>query len=321
MTQQHFDSTQELIDVFDISGNKQYYRITPLTDCKVGFSIQREYPKDILYSPLVNGKGEDDTVALIQVVYSHPTELKTEFDSHKVPLIIRAVTHSRYRAMHFDYDFNDPDSPTKESIEKTKATPMPVALDFDNEFFYDHHANTLLDHTHEPISGEQLLNIVFKSHCDTAHQKRGRTIRAKLKYQSFATAILGSIISILISALTNLFGRTLDDNETTYAYYRGYQRKDLKKLSTESLDVFGYKAARNVIILFCVIVTISYAIKYAFGIQTPYLNKVFSESFLALTHALILLWLLDVVIPLLLFRLVNIMIKKRTNILFKKFKP
>jgi hypothetical protein len=320
MTQQHFENAQELIDAFGISNNEKYSRITPLNDRKVGFSVQREYPKDILYSPLVNGNGEDDTVVLIHVVYAHPDEIKTEFDSHKVPIIVRAVTHSRYRVDHFDYDFNDPNSPTKESIEKTKATPMPVALDFDNEFFFDHHSGTFLDHTHEPLSGEQILEIVYKAHCDTAHRKRGRIIRAKLKYQSFASAFFGVIINILISILTKLFGRTLDDNETSSGYYRGYQRKNLKKLSTESLDVFGYKTARSVIILFCLIAAVAFFIKYQFGIQTPYLSKVFSDSFLALTHSLILLWFLDVVMPLILFHIINFLIKTRTNISFKKFK-
>ena len=321
MESQNFDSAQELIDAFDIDGVEAYSRITELSDREVGFSVQRKYPNDILYSPLVNGDGEDDTVALIHVVYSHPTELKTDFDSHKVPLIIRIVTYSRYRSNHIDYDFNDPQSPTKESVERTKSTPLPVALDFYNEYFYDHHTGTFIDQRHEPITGEELLNDVYDAHCATSHHKKGRKIRAKLKSQNTAIAFLGTSINVLVFVLTRLFGRTLDESETSSAYYRGYQRKNLKKLSTESLDVFGYKAARSVILLFCIIAATAFAIKYNFNIHTPYLNKVFSDSFLALTHTLILLWLLDVMFPLLIFYLVNFLTRARTRLSFMKFKP
>lgn len=54
MTKQYFDSAQELINAFKISDDKRHTKITPLNDRKVGFSLQREYPKNILYTPLVN---------------------------------------------------------------------------------------------------------------------------------------------------------------------------------------------------------------------------------------------------------------------------
>ena len=80
MNEPHFDNTQELIDAFGIADSESYVDVTPLTDRKVGFSVQRKYPDDILYVPLVNREGEDDTVSLIHVVYSHPAEEDSEFD-------------------------------------------------------------------------------------------------------------------------------------------------------------------------------------------------------------------------------------------------
>ena len=74
MTDLYFKNAQELIDAFGITNNPNYSGITELTDRKAGFSIQRNYPNDILYIPLVSKDGEVDSVALIHVVYSHPSE-------------------------------------------------------------------------------------------------------------------------------------------------------------------------------------------------------------------------------------------------------
>lgn len=320
MTEPHFDNAQELVDAFGIADNENYIDVTHLTDRKVGFSVQRKYPNDILYIPLVNREGDADTVSLIHVVYSHPTDEESEFNSHKVPLIIRISTHSKYRANHIDYDFDNPKSPTKESIERTKVSTTPIALDFYDEFFYDHHSGSFIGKDLEQLSGIEVLERVYQMHCETAHIKKGRGIRRKLHFQTTATALLAFVISTFTKALSVIFGRTLDDSDNYFAYLQGYDRKSLKKLSTESLDVFGYKASRRVIILFCFFVAISYAVKYRYGIPTPYLNSIFTDNFLALTHALIILWFLDVVAPLVLFYFINILIKIRRNVTFQKFK-
>lgn len=83
MDEPHFNNPQELIDAFGIADNSDYTDVTHLTDRKIGFSVQRKYPDDILYIPLVNGNGLPDTVSLIHVVYSHPSEEDGEFDSYK----------------------------------------------------------------------------------------------------------------------------------------------------------------------------------------------------------------------------------------------
>lgn len=319
MAEPKFDSAEELIDAFGIRAIRDYERITALNDRKVGFSVQRKYPEDLLYVPLKKRNGEDDTFALIHVVYAHPTEQQDEYDSHKVPLIVRVTTHSRYLSNHIDFDFDDSESPTRESTERTKATPTPVPLDFYGEFFYDHHTNSFIDSTLEVLTGQELLERVYKSHCDTAHEKRGRTIRRKQTIQARLTDFLGSVVSWEKKVLNLFFGRTLDEGSSYFGYLEGYERKNLKKLSTESLDIFGYKASRSVIMLFCFLVVISYAIKYYFEASTPYIDSIFSKNFLAVTHSLIILWVLDVVIPLLLFHIINLTIRLRKYVGFRKF--
>jgi len=130
-----FNSTEEFLKLFSIGNGSSYSSPTILTDRKVGFSIRRNYPKDIRYIPPKTKDGKDDTVALIHIVYTHPTESKGEFDSHRVPIMVEIGTHSLYRANHFDYDFNDPDCPTEESLHVSKSTPQPIALNFIGDFF------------------------------------------------------------------------------------------------------------------------------------------------------------------------------------------
>ncbi|MGR8999518.1 MAG: hypothetical protein ACU88J_10790, partial [Gammaproteobacteria bacterium] len=308
-----------LIDAFGITKNPNYSRITELTDRKVGFSIQRNYPNDILFIPLVSKNGEVDSVALIHVVYSHPSKDSPEFNSLKVPLIVRITNHSRYLSNHIDYDFEDPESPTRESIERTKSTPTPLELDYYEEYFYDHHAKTFLAKDHEPLTGEKLLDRVFDAHCSTSHKTKGKGIRRKLWFQDWVVGVLAAIISLFKWLLIYLFGRTVDDSEKYFAYLEGYDRKSFKKLSTESLDVFGYKASRAVIILFCVLISVLYATTYFNCYHPPYLESIFKNNFLALTHSLLMLWILDVVIPEVLFQLINLVTKVRTKIAFKKF--
>ena len=320
MAEPHFDNAVELIDAFDIRRNQSYSEITPLNDRKVGFSIQRSYPADILYVPLTNKAGEDDSFALIHVVYLHPAEAKSGFDSHKVPLIVRISNHSRYISRNIDYDFTDPKSPTRESIEKSKATPTPLALDYYDEYFYDHHLDTFLDKDHEPLTGAALLDKVFNAHCSTSHKSKGKGIRRKLWFRDWTVGLLASLIALLKWLLITFFGWTFDDSENYFAYLEGYEKKSFKKLSTETLDVFGYKASRRVIILFCALTVALYAATYFGGYESLYIESIFDNSFLALIHSLLVLFVLDVIFPEILFRTVNFVIAIRTEIAFKKYK-
>jgi hypothetical protein len=316
----YINSAKELIAVFNVRNNLAYERVIPLSDCKVGFSIQRKYPADIRYRPPKLMDGTDEAVALIHVIYEHPDEEKQEEQGSRVPLIIRITNYSRYRANHFDYNFYDPNCPTKESLEKSKLTPTPVELNYEKYFYYDHTDNQFYDESGRVFTGLEVLERVYDDHCDTVHLLKGLKLRRKPKSQSFGIYILGIFVGLLKWGLSSMFGRTLDDSDTISTYFSGYARENLKKLSTDSITVFGYSTAKRVIILFCLLaVTIFTWYFYSPG-KNKYLKAIFSNGFLSLIFSIVIIWILDVIVPILLFRFVNILIKMRTKLLLRKFK-
>lgn len=313
-----FNSTEEFLKLFNIGNGSSYFSPTILTDRKVGFSTRRNYPKDIRYIPPKTKEGKDDTVALIHVVYTHPSESEGKFDSHKVPILVMIGTHSLYRVNHFDYDFRDSECPTEESLHVSKSTPQPIALDFIGDFFYDHEKEMFFDRTNNYITGNQLLDRVFDEHCDTVHFYKGIKYRFQLKGRTLSISILGLLINLIPFFLKRGFGRTLDTSKTGIPFFlEGYKRTDLKKLSTENLDIFGYKASKNVIILFCILVSLAYIGWSFFGLKSRYFSGIFSHSFLAITHTILLLAFFDVLFPEILFRIMNFLIKWRARLLVK----
>ena len=91
-------------------------------------------------------------------------------------------------------------------------------------------------------------------------------------------------------------------------------------MSTDSINIFGYKASKSVVVIFCIMVAIIYAIIYATGLKSGYLDSVFSNFLLAPIHLIILLWFLDVVLPNVLFIVLNWLIKGRIWAMHKRIK-
>jgi len=312
----HFNTADELINIFKID-EETYTNPVIFSNRKVGFSIQRNYPSNIRYKPPKNTNNQDDTVALIHVFYTHPSETRKSFDSTKVPLIIRIVPHSRYLSNHFDYNFKDPDCPTEESVNKSKSTPKPIALDYLDEFFFNHEENAFLDNRNNQISGSELLDRVFKEHFNTVHLWKGLRIRSGIKAKSVIIATVSLFINLFPWILKKLFGRTIEEeNISLSSVFEGYKRADLKKLSTDSLNIFGYKASRSVIITFCLIVFVCYLFQFYFHLDLRYFKSIFSNNFLSITHAILVLWLLDVAIPNTLFRIMNALIRLRKKLFY-----
>lgn len=123
----HFENTDEFLAVFKLNEDSRYERATNLLNEKIGFSVQRTYPPEFRYKPPKLKNGEPDTVALIYVSYDYPRTNVENEGSQLVPVAFRIVKHSRYIAQHFDYNFEDEDCPTEESVLGSKVTPNLLA--------------------------------------------------------------------------------------------------------------------------------------------------------------------------------------------------
>lgn len=316
----YFESTEQFQEAFGLNQNNDYFGPVPLQDRKVGFSIKRKYPDNIRYKPAIYENGEHDNVAALWVTYTHPEESRKPINAKKVPLGVRVAIMSRYRSKHYDYDFEDEESPTEDSVEKSLSTPKPIELEYPNEFFYDHERSSFIDNNGSEITGIEILNKVFDDHCNTVHWLKGLSIRFKLLAQSKGQGVISAIVTFLTFILKKVFGRTLEESDSVSALYHGYKFDDFKKLSEDSLNIFGYKAAKSVIVLFCAfIIAIAY-FRYSSGVTGGYVGFVGKSNFLSVIHGLFLLWSLDIVVPIIVFWLINGLIKVRTLIAFMKVK-
>lgn len=315
-----FKNADEFLALFQLDHNPSYEGVMHLRDAKIGFSVQRAYPTDIRYKPPLTKKGKPDVVALIYVTYGDLNGPTTGHDLRHFPITIRIVKYNRYISHHFDYNFEDEECPTEESVRQSKTSPQPIGLDYIDDFYFSHEAGKFIDHNKRQYSGVELLNKVFLDHCNTIHPIKGIRLRAKLKTQSGLVKILSFLIEKILWALNKVFGRTIDEEKSYSAFVHGYKREHFKKLSTESIDIFGYKASKSVIVLFCILVAVIYAIKYKYGLKSGYLENIASSKFLAPLHLIILLWIMDVLVPNGVFIFLNWLIKLRTALRLRKFK-
>jgi hypothetical protein len=229
---------------------------------------------------------------------------------------------SLYRTRKWDYDFDDVDGdcPSKESVEASAATPKPIELEYPEEYFFNHVRNVFVDRKGKTVSGLDILERVFQDHCKTVHRLWGLRLRFKLFTQDKFSGLLGAFSKILVLVLKKLFGRTLEDSDAMAGLFRAYKSESMKKYDADSLDVLGYKASKQVMILFCALVIVASLYRYVTGIDNDYWAHVSSSELLSLIHGLFFIWCLDVLVPWFLFWIINGIIWLRTTVLFIKIK-
>ncbi len=318
-----FANTGELLTTFGDLAAMEFFDPIHLNDTKVGFSVKRHYPSDIRYKPAIGQKsGKPDNVAALWVVYTHPEESRKGVSESAVPLRIRITNMSLYRTKHWDYEYDDfdGDCPSKDSVEASEATPKPIELEYPGEYFFDHVRNVFNDRQGRTVSGLEILDRVFQDHCKTVHLLWGLRLRVKLFAQDNFAGLLSVLTTFLVWTLKIFFGRSIEDDDGMAGLFRPYKPEAMKKYDADSLDVLGYKASKQVVVLFCALVIIVSFFRYNSGITGDYWSGVGESEFLSLVHGLFFIWLLDVVVPWLLFWIINGNIWLRTTVLFMKLK-
>lgn len=318
-----FENTDEFLSQFGNLTDTGFYDPVHLKDTKVGFSIKRNYPNDIRYKPALGQKNKKpDNIAALWVVYTHPSTTRRTLSESAVPLRIRIANMSLYRTKHWDYDYDDieGDSPSRDSVEASAATPKPIDLEYPDEYFFNHSRNCFIDRKGRTVTGPEILERVFKDHCRTVHFLWGVRLRVKLLAQNKFAGLLGALTSVLVWSLKNFFGRSIEDDDSSAGIFRTYKPEALKKYDVDSLDVLGYKASKQVVVLFCILAIAASYYRYVSGITGDYWSGVGGSEFLSLAHGLFFIWLLDIVVPWILFWIINGTIWLRTAVLFMKLK-
>ncbi len=301
-------NSDDLLKAFGNIQSSGYVSPTPLTDTKVGFSVQHVYPSTIRYKPAKTTAGTDDNVAVIWVVYE---ETRADEKRGLVPLRLRISMLSKFRTKFFDYDFKNVECPTEESLRDSLASKQPIEISSVDYYFYSTSKNAIVDSQLEVVDGVTILNALFQAHCDTVHLFKGLPTRSKLVAQNSILKLLSYLIDRQNWILKKIFGYELVERLDRNIYLDGYTKGDLRVVF-EPLTIFGYKTSKNIAVLFSLIVAIA-AWFLLPADEGSHLERIFDNQFLLLIHSIIVLWLLEG-IPLLLFQSINICICMRKRL-------
>jgi len=274
MTTFPLKSAEELLTAFALPEGA-YQGYNPFTDGKPGFSIQRAYPADIPFVPPVKKDGTPDTVAMIRVLYNPGKLPQEKLDPARVPLWIDVSSHSKYRYHHFGYDFEQEDCPTAESLERSRSTPQPVGLEFLDAFFLSHSDNLFIGKNGKTMSGAEIFEHVFRQHCETTTEKRRR------RYRRIASIGINADrgVRVLEWLLRVCFRKKLDSESNPFG---PYSKEDVGLLEADSLEIFGYKTTKNVILTYAITVLIVYAAFYFSGLRWAFLTFLWKDPVLVL---------------------------------------
>ena len=292
-------SAEELRTAFALPEGA-YQGYNPFTDGKPGFSIQRAYPADIPFVPPVKKDGTPDTVAMIRVLYNPGKLPQEKLDPARVPLWIDVGPHSEYRYRHFGYDFEQEDCPTAESLERSRSTPQPVHLEFLDDFFFSHKDSLFIERDSK-FTGAEIFEHVFRQHCETTSEKRRRKWRRIARIGVLAHGCIG----FLEWVLRWLFGKQFNYKDWPQDLYR---KEDIGLLEqAKSLEIFGYRTTKNVIVTYSVIVLIGYTVFYLSGlVEWPLLKSLGKSPVLHVLLNIVLLVLFEHLGPHVIRVLVNV---------------
>lgn len=296
----------ELLKIFGSYGDSGYENPIQLRDTTVGFSIQKNYPTGIRFKPAKSEEGDDD-VAVIWVVYE-PHKRAPAADL--IPLRLRIATMSKYRAAHWDYNFDDENCPTEDSVLLSKSTPRPLELSLINEYYYSETLDSLVNLKGARVEGRDVLDHLFNAHCDSVHPIKGIRWQGAHKLSKLIRWIFDQPVNLLTWLLTAIFGRTLDERRDRSAFLDGYLWADFKKVSVDSIEIAGYRASRRVVVLFLLIVVTGCVFLLPADEKT-YIGSLVRSEFLMAIHSLALLLVLDELLPALIFLLLNRSIRFR----------
>jgi len=192
----------DLLSIFNIVST-DYHSPVRFSD-GTGFSIRRDYPVDIRFKPARLTDGSADDVVMIQVARD-----KDEASSghHRIRLRVRASKMSEYLYRHFDYDENCPLSPSAESVAASKASTQPLMIEENEKFSFDPATQNLYVNDKVNISGLELLDNIFRLHCDTVHPVRGLSARSQVAWYEGVQNSLYKTEAVLVWILKNVFGR------------------------------------------------------------------------------------------------------------------
>ena|GEM_PF-1142976 len=324
MAQKFINNIDDLIRLFGFEEeNEIYYDIIKLIDGACGFSVKRNYPSNIHYYVPRTKDGTPDVVCLFHIIYNYPKQNCEVEDPGKVPIAIRVSLSSKYVEDHLDYNFDDKDCPTEESLNLSKKTRIfrPRSLSLEDKYFFDHRSNLLKDHKGQEFNIFDILNLIFNEHIKSSKKRKlyffrdlGKINPIKM-IQKSRRALIKKEIEFLKWILSTIWGRTIIAKDEPFTIFKKkYHMDELRRLKTEKISILGCEASKNVIIFFCVLVFLTYLCCVIFSFYPKFLRNILKSNFLSIVFVIISIWILDYFIPNLILILLNFLLKQRLKL-------
>ncbi len=298
-----FQNDKEFLDGFDLGKVPDYYDKKFLEDIKFGFSVKRKYPENINFKPDFDENNNPKSVALIWVILRD----KEEDNSGNIPLSLRII------CFDLPNSFNS-ESKKNQFYESSK----PVSLRCEDYFYFNKNKRIYLNKKKREYSENEILDYIFKAHCNTVHPIKGLKLKFKKNIRQIIDFILFSLISLLIFILEKVFLFSLDEyKKISYMlpfYDNSYGFKDFNKSENgNEKKIFGYSANKQSIILLCTLVLIA-SFGYHCGLwELKYFKRISQDNFLVIAHTIFALWLIEISPSLVFYPLLNKIIRIRAK--------
>lgn len=152
--------SQSLLNIF--GSLEKYDYITLFSDGTAGFTVQREYPNDVLYYPAKTKSGKANDVVLIKVACDRSVSLSDVW----IPLRFDVVKYDRYKANHLNYNQDDQDSPSDEEIRKSKSSFQPKDFFHLVGKYYLKNDSNIVNRNNVLVQGKSIIDELYNRHCD-----------------------------------------------------------------------------------------------------------------------------------------------------------
>ena len=183
------------------------------------------------------------------------------------------------------------------------------------DYKYDHERDVFVTADGNVIDGMTIIDGLYDSHIATVDSIKGRLFQWKLTSRHKGVSFCEMVEEFLKWLIKIICGRTLKSDDTTRGIFDIFRLEDMKLLKTESIDVFGYKASKNVIVVFCILILFGYSFLHWTRLRSSWLTSVANNSLLSLAFGILVISILDHILPICFLWVVNRLIKLRWRLL------
>lgn len=239
-----------------------------------------------------------------------------------MPIYLDIGVQSRYlmKTWKRDYDFEDQECPTEESLKISKNSTQPLSLNSSRDYSYDIEREFFVSAEWEDILWMKMITDFFELHILNTKTVSGWLLRSQLKLRKFMTdQILSWIITFIKRILRNCFWRWLE-KRWNYHFLEEYTEEDFMPVSPNKLSILWFESnvTKQSFITFCsLIIFLPLFFIYWLWVNFERFKELISNE--VYLWAILIFWIhiFDNHLPNKIIRLIlNLFIRLQRNLLF-----